>query len=501
MTRRPNFVSRQAWAIGVSAGVFVAAVGVLAVGVVDRSWPRIVAAEPTVVDGSDWRLEQITLADGKTLSGLIEPLDAAHIEFVSIHRPMGKPMYLIVTPIERSVISTWQRLPDAEHEELRERVRQFRGRLQIEGRRMEDLTLTGITIGAASGWQYRNDWLILESTAEETMTRRAIVRVEQMFTAFRRMLPPRAAVQQRPLRILLFGTTDEYKTHVRSLGLGISNPAFYSAEANIVVAGTEFNRFAEELNRHSRQHRAAKREWDELAATLPERLKQLGVDLQAAGLDKEQRRSIMTLEQKKWDDQRKSLERRIARAERRNAGMFDELSRQMFSRLYHEAFHAYLENHVYSRTASDVPRWLNEGLAQVFESAQLDGDTLRIDAPDMASLGKLVADLRSGSPLSLEELLSTDAATFLVEHRRHPQDASRWYYYAWGVAYYLTFERRLLGTEAFEEYVSLSTGDRSPTARFESFADESLPQFERKWREAMLQAGELWRADKVEPSS
>ena len=49
----------------------------------------------------------------------------------------------------------------------------------------------------------------------------------------------------------------------------------------------------------------------------------------------------------------------------------------MFRRLAHEAFHAYLETYVYPRQAYDVPRWLNEGLAQTFEAGLLeDADVL-----------------------------------------------------------------------------------------------------------------------------
>ena len=64
----------------------------------------------------------------------------------------------------------------------------------------------------------------------------------------------------------------------------------------------------------------------------------------------------------------------------------------MFVRLFHEAFHAYLENYVYPQTDHDVPRWLNEGLAQVFEGGQLESGSLRLDAPDTARLKLLQED-------------------------------------------------------------------------------------------------------------
>ena len=41
---------------------------------------------------------------------------------------------------------------------------------------------------------------------------------------------------------------------------------------------------------------------------------------------------------------------------------------------------------VYNPATHDVPRWLNEGLAQVFEGGQLESGSLRIDAPDRVKL-------------------------------------------------------------------------------------------------------------------
>ena len=62
-------------------------------------------------------------------------------------------------------------------------------------------------------------------------------------------------------------------------------------------------------------------------------------------------------------------------------------------RLYHEAFHAYLRNNVYPRQKYDVPPWLNEGLAVIFEGGLLEGNTLRVDAPNPVALKKLKADM------------------------------------------------------------------------------------------------------------
>ena len=44
----------------------------------------------------------------------------------------------------------------------------------------------------------------------------------------------------------------------------------------------------------------------------------------------------------------------IAQAQARNAELFHNATQQLFRSLYHEAFHAYLENYVYPQSSHDV---------------------------------------------------------------------------------------------------------------------------------------------------
>ncbi len=163
----------------------------------------------------------------------------------------------------------------------------------------------------------------------------------------------------------------------------------------------------------------------------------------------------------------------------------------MFNRLNHESFHAYLENLVYPHALYDVPRWLNEGLAQTFEGGQLEADMLRVDAPDPKRLAQLQSDLGGERPLALEELLTADAKEFLSAHRGNTADASRLYLYCWGLAYYLTFEQPLLGTRQLERYVDLAAADKPEVERFEQLVGMPLKEFEPRWRAAMLGKGKL----------
>lgn len=433
---------------------------------------------------ANWPLEHVRLANGKEYEGLIANEGETSIEFVEVHRQAGKPMFLLVRPIDRRSIADWRRLDEQQRRDLESRIDQFKNRSRVEARRMSDLRLTAVRRDDVVTWQYQGDWFSLDSTADEQTSRRSIVSIEQVFMAFRQILPPRQSPQRR-LRIELFGSTDQYRSFLRGCGLEIDNPAFFVADFNLLAAGSEMNRFVAELTRVRKQHQAVMENYDRQIKDLPNRLKQLGDDLQKANFPPAERQKILLAEQKRLEDERRGVQQEIQRMDRKNAARFREVSGVMFTRLYHEAFHAYLENYVYPHQDYDVPRWLNEGLAQVFESGLLESDTLRVDVPNPRALAALQSDLAGPEPLSLSDLLLADANTFLAAHRENSAGASRLYYYSWGLAYYLTFEQSRLGQPAFEAYISPAAAQRPAVPRFEQLIGMPLSEFEPAWREAM----------------
>lgn len=433
---------------------------------------------------SEWKLERITLTDGKSYQGLVEAEHPGTIEFVEVRRPRGKPMFLVVRPIARKLIANWERLTPEEQQELRSKLEKYKNRALIEGRRMEDLTLNQTRSEGTLLWNYEGNWFTLESTADEQMTRRVIVRLGQIFAAYRQVLPPRWTSKGR-VHLRIFGSSDQYRAAMQELQLDVKNPAIYLADKNVILAGSDLNRFGDELAQAVRQHREVKQQLDALAADAPARLKQLGADLKKNGVSTGDRLKIVMGEQKKWEDQKRAAQRKMTALDRKNAAKFDEVTKVMFHRVGHEAFHAYLENHVYPRQVYDVPRWLNEGLAQTFEAGILEADTLRIDAPNALALQQLQSDLRSSSPLELKDLLNAGGETFLAAHSSG-QETSRPYYYSWGLAYYLAFDQGVVGTPQFDEYLSPAASGNSAVQRFEKLVGAPLDEFQQRWREAML---------------
>ena len=191
------------------------------------------------------------------------------------------------------------------------------------------------------------------------------------------------------------------------------------------------------------------------------------------------------LRSKRFRDEVEDLERQIAECERRNLRLLEEQTDSTLRTLYHEAFHAYLETYVFRHDTSNVPRWLNEGLAQILSGGFVEAGQLRLDAPDAGRLAKLQQDLKSRQPLSLAELLNAPAESFLGIHGTAQDETARHYLYSWGLSYYLTFGRGPVSQAALERYVHPG-GNTPPVARFINFTGQSLDEFERSWHQYVL---------------
>ncbi len=430
----------------------------------------------------DWQLETIQRDDGTVHQGLILAEREEEIELIEILRPPGKPMFAVIRPLRKNEIAKIQRLPAPERQRLIERVDSFRRRALVEAGRMEDIELRRASIPDGTRWIYEGAWFRLESTADEDLTRRSIVRIEQIFRAYRLVLPPGIDASNE-LLIELYGAMDEYRSEVDRLGLQIVHPAFFSASENRIVAGSDLNAYAQRLASAREHHARVRQKYRHLNQTFPNRLAAVLDKLRSQGYSEAEIELESRLRRSMWQRDYDAALARIDSVERRNQARFAEVTRQMFAMLYHEAFHAYVRNAVYPDPDQRLPRWLDEGLAQIFETAQLDGDTLRIDAPDPVRLRHLQLDLASEQPLAIAQLLDAADDRFLDSMAN--EEARRLYLYAWGLAYYLTYERDLLNRQRLDRYVANPDGLGS-VARFIQMIEMPLPRFEAAWRTAML---------------
>jgi hypothetical protein len=421
-------------------------------------------AQPAASD-DDWKFETIHLKTGGTLQGLIAKENSDSIVFWRVTRKPGAHTTVIVATIERREIGHVEALDDKERERLRDRLKALDPTGRGEVRRMASLTLETGDWGKNGKGQarvYRSEHFVLESNAAEDIVRRAAVRLENIYAAFTRFLPPRVESAE-PTRILLARSLADYQSLLREDGqAALVNPAFYDMAHNRICCGSELQRLGDELERVRTAHQSALAELSNTEAELNKLYK-----------GKVPAQLLTPIRDSRF---------RIAQQDDRNERLFQDATVRLFGRLYHEAFHAYLANFVYPPNETDIPRWLNEGLAQIFETAIVEAGELRVGLHDKERIRRVQELLRKDQFVPLPDLLKSGPKHFLVQHATEQQSSDRYYLSAWALACYLTFERRLLGGKAMDQYVRALHRGGDPLEAFREFAGQPLPEFEKAFR-------------------
>ena len=430
-------------------------------------------------------MEGVSLVNGRHYEGLIESSGDGWLYFIQIQRPQGQAMHLVIRTLDRGSVVSVTPLAQAERAALAQQIRQFVNRAAIEAGRMGAVALAPLVKEGNHYQHYAGKWFSLDSTADEQTTRRVIVRVEQIFAAYRQMLAPHN-LHPRPPRLVVFNSMARYRAFLAARGVKIQNPACFLEGENVVAVGSELSQFALHMIQVNRQTDEIRGELRAMRKALPGRLAAMAADMRKQGHTPIEITRAEAAINRQFQSDVNNKTKDLDRCDRRAAQDFQASTRQVFARVYHEAFHAYLENCVYPHRQYDVPRWLNEGLAVTFEGGILEADTLRVDAPNAAALKRLKADLAGPQPLSLQRLLSTDAGAFLQHHDADAATSDRLYVYAWGLAYYLAFEKHLLDSPELAAYVSADAKKLAPVPRFEKLVGMSLGEFERQWRAYVL---------------
>jgi hypothetical protein len=258
----------------------------------------------------------------------------------------------------------------------------------------------------------------------------------------------------------------EYYGLLRERNRSILHPAFYDAKRNQILCASDLQRLGDELEKARKDHQEILRKWKEIETDLL----------------KYHKGKIPPVQRQQIDAKRQE----VYNANLKNDGIFKDATRQLFQTLYHEAFHAYLANFVYAAEEAKVPRWLNEGLAQIFETALVEAGELRVGHADSDRLHRLKAIARKGELLPLSELLRAGSKKFLVAHAGEQQVSDRYYLHSWALAFYLTFDRKLLGTPALDRYVHALKQGADPLAAFQQLTGQPLARFEQDFQQYLV---------------
>jgi hypothetical protein len=425
----------------------------------------------------DWKFDVVVLKPGpgvneesRVLKGLLVGYKegADEVEIRVIHREDGEPTRVEPSSFfKRSRVESVEPLDDDERARLERRVKALTVTRDELARRIQEAKLDPIDIdfgrsGKKKGFRYKDEGehFVLESNVKDELFRRCAERLALVYNAFTHTLPPRDP-SGKPTAILLVGTQADYQALLKERGLNFFNPAFYDAGRNQIVCGSDLVRLGEVLEQ-------ARQDNQKVADDLAKRKKELD-KLYKGKVPTEVMRPIA------------EGERQLAAARAGNTRLFDEATRVLFQRLYHESFHAYLANFVYTGERAEMPRWLNEGLAQVFETALFEGDEVRLGRPDPARLKRAKA---AGELVPLRDLLRSSPKQFIVAHASDKETSDRYYLTSWALAYYLASDGKVLNTKKLDDYCRATRARDDPLEAFLALVGpkrDGLAEFEERF--------------------
>jgi hypothetical protein len=433
-----------------------------------------------------WRLEAVELRDGRRLEGLVLSGDGGtpgpddgDIEFVQIVRPAGRPMVLIGWPPFPAVTVRFvERLPEAAHRELAERVEAFRA-----GTRQEAAAaLRLVRADEHEPWRYDGPEFRLASTAEATLTREAILRLELVLGALATLIPPVVDPAEADLfEVRLCGAVAEYRLLQQELGLQIENPACYLPGRQLLIAGSELSSLLAQRRAADDLLDAAAQKYAALDELLDGRIRRLAADLEAQGTTAAKRAEIVRLARQRWSRERGEATAGIEAARRENASAVAVARRTFDARLAHEAWHAYADRRLRGEGQPGLPAWLDEGLAQVVETAPIEAGEVRLDAPDPDRLSRLQELLRVGDVPPVADIITGGQAAFVAGHAGGEEAIA--YLAAWGLALDLAIVRPVLSVTHIRDFSA--AGERQPLERFETVVGMPVDQYDLGWRQRM----------------
>jgi len=455
----------------------------------------LAARQPDTLASAPWRLEAIDLADGRRLEGLVlgpegvagtPAHDCDDIEFLQIVRPAGRPMHLVTwPPFPAGSVRFVERQLPAERNRLRARVEAFRE----ERRRHGDVAAVRLRRrGEGDPWTYESPSFSLESSADPSLTREAVVRLELIFDALENLVPPVAAAE--PVTVRLCGSAAEYRDVQESLGLRLGNPAFYLSGRRLLVAGSELPALLIEQGAAEDLLLAARQRHLEIGGLLEPRLRALAADLEKQGMPPQERAEIVIRARGRANREQTEEIARIEAARRTNAAVVERARRAFHRRLAHEAWHAYADGRLRPAEGSGLPAWLDEGLAQVVETAFLEGGELRLDAPDPERLALLQQAIAAGGLRPVADIVSAGQEAFVGGHRG---DEGLAYLAAWGLAFDLAVLKPVLSAASVQALAAADAAD--PIAALEGLVGMPVDHYDRQWRERMSKLRSQPRGD------
>lgn len=422
----------------------------------------------------DWKFDVIHRKVGQPLSGLVLEQTGTSVTIRCVKRKRGSPTLTFTEVIPRAEISKLELLPDKERHLLQGRLEALKKEREVLTEQLrsldpnakhkdrDEVALDRVPWPAdkkVEALSYDGVHFRLIADTRPELARLAVIHLEQIFGAYAHYLPPTTPRDKvKVTTILLTRSLAKYQAIVKERKLNLFNPAFYDPAENQVVCGSDLERLCDELAKVREEH-----------ARLRDTITKRRAELNKVYKGKVPAELLAPLAE---------AEKNIPLAEKNNEAAFVRVRERLFRRLYHESFHAYLNTFVYPAKKGGIPHWLNEGLAQIFETAIVEVGELRVGHAERERLEAVRTAIKDSKLLPLADLLRSAPRDFLVAHAKDKQASDRHYLAAWALAFHLTFEKRVLGTKKFDDYVAALEREADPLTAFSELVGKPADKFE-----------------------
>ena len=424
----------------------------------------------------EWKFEVLHRKTGLPFYGLLISESPNQAVFKCIVRKPGSPTLVFTENFEKSTIRKIDRLPEPERILLAAKLDSLakeRERLANTLRSLDPKSIAGKNpieyvklekaIWPASkkdnAFSYSSQYFTLVTNSRPEMAQLAAIQLEQVYSAYARTLPPRR-MNIKPTTILLTNSVKEYQDILKNSAINIKNPAYFDLSKNQIICGSDLDRLStsqEEISlSHSKELQDLLKRENELKLFYKNKIPP---DHTASLLDSR---------------------KKIKQADDGNLEMIQKERKRLFERLYHEAFHAYLSCAVVDPREGEIPLWLNEGLAQIFEAAVFEIGELRIGHADKTRLESVKLALNQNTLPSIKDLLTSQPALFLVYHPSEKETSQRMYFASWALAFNLAFKQKVLGKQVLDDYAKALKNGGNPITCFEKLTGKPLQDFEKE---------------------
>ncbi|MBL9092399.1 MAG: hypothetical protein JNL96_14325 [Planctomycetaceae bacterium] len=281
-------------------------------------------------------------------------------------------------------------------------------------------------------------------------------------------------------KFVIYGTLDAYRDALASEGIRIANPACYIPGKREIWLGYDGARFDAALSAAAAAAESAEGRVTELQVSFARRQKQDEARYEREKIPPPRRKELQAQARREFQKTLAAMQRESEAAEKSNSRLLNEATARLKAAATHELVHYFVDVALPRSGRGELPTWLNEGTAQVFEHTPWrSGPDAFKPPPELPRQWRAVG-LSAQNPPSLRELLTADAKEFLVHDPEAKAEVRRKYVLAWSVAQLLAKQEKLGDRAALERYwADVKT---EPIARFEKYLGRPLAEFEAEWR-------------------